>query len=67
MTLQGSNAGLNIFTGPIVDSSGGATNLTKAGVGLWVLGGSNTYSGATTVNAGTLQVGRRRRPTHDTA
>jgi autotransporter-associated beta strand protein len=40
---------------------GGALNgfgsLTKEGSGLLILGGNNTYTGATTVSAGTLQVG----------
>lgn len=35
----------------------GASSLTKAGAGTLVLSGANTYSGATTVSAGTLQLG----------
>ena len=38
-----------------MDSSGGS--LTKLGVGMLTLTNSNTYSGTTTVNAGTLQLG----------
>lgn len=37
----------------LLDAGGG---LTKSGTGLLVLRGNNTYSGATVVNAGTLQV-----------
>ena len=30
--------------------------ITKAGAGLWSLSGANSYTGATTINAGTLQI-----------
>jgi autotransporter-associated beta strand protein len=33
------------------------TSLTKAGTGKWILSGNNTYTGATTISAGTLQIG----------
>ncbi len=33
------------------------TSLTKAGAGKWILSGTNTYTGATTISAGTLQIG----------
>jgi len=42
-----------LTVGPV----GGNYTLTKAGAGLLILGGNNTYNGATTINAGTLQVG----------
>ncbi|MDX1944188.1 MAG: autotransporter-associated beta strand repeat-containing protein, partial [Pirellulaceae bacterium] len=38
---------------------GGTGGLTKAFTGALVLGGTNTYSGVTTVNAGTLQFGKQ--------
>jgi len=53
LTLQGSSAGTGEISGAIVNSSS-ATSLTKAGAGTWTLSGTNTYTGATTVNAGTL-------------
>ena len=47
----------NTFTlSGIIGESGGARTLTKAGSGTLILSGANTYSGATTVSAGTLSV-----------
>ena len=45
--------GGNLTVGGII--SGSSLGLTKAGVGTLILGGANTYTGATTVSAGTLQ------------
>ncbi|MBK6658036.1 MAG: autotransporter-associated beta strand repeat-containing protein [Proteobacteria bacterium] len=41
----------------VISESGGARALTKLGAGTVVLGGNNSYTGATTVNAGTLEAG----------
>src|SRR5262249_32340365 len=47
------------FTGTISDASGGRTlGLTKVGSGTFTLGGSsNSYTGPTTISAGTLLAG----------
>ncbi|MGC4033470.1 MAG: autotransporter-associated beta strand repeat-containing protein [Tepidisphaeraceae bacterium] len=56
LTLQGSTTGIGQIDGVI--SNGTATNKTsvlKQGTGTWILKGANTYTGTTTVTAGTLQ------------
>ena len=64
LTLSGSNTGNNTISGVIqnnmVSGTGTGTariGLIKNGVGTWILSGNNTYTGATTINAGTLQIG----------
>jgi autotransporter-associated beta strand protein len=54
LTLQGSNGGA--ISNNIVDSSSGATALVKNGSGSWILAAATTYTGGTTVNAGTLEI-----------
>ena len=55
LTLGGANTGNNTITGIIGDGSGGGTlAITKSGAGKWQLSGVNTYSGGTTISAGTL-------------
>ncbi len=41
----------------VVGDGGGPTELTKQGAGAWILTGTNTYSGGTTISAGELIVG----------
>ena len=54
LTLQGANTGANTISGAIVDSSSGATSVTKAQAGTWTLSGANTYTGGTTVSGGVI-------------
>lgn len=61
--LTGSNVGQGEISGIISDSVLGtagqlATSLTKDGSGKWTLSGANTYSGATSIKAGTLAITR---------
>lgn len=57
LTLRGTNTGINTFGKIIANNGTGATSLTKADAGLWILTQANTYTGATTVSAGTLRAG----------
>jgi fibronectin-binding autotransporter adhesin len=54
LTLTGTNAGT--LAASIADN-GGATSLAKNGAGTWVLTGTNTESGGTTIANGELQIG----------
>jgi fibronectin-binding autotransporter adhesin len=55
LTLTGSNTAANTFTPSLANSSaGGKLALTKAGGGAWTLNSAHTYTGDTTVSAGTL-------------
>jgi autotransporter-associated beta strand protein len=60
LTLSGSNTGDNTIQGAIINNvggSGGKVSLTKSGTGTWVLAGTNTYTGTTTISSGTLRIG----------
>jgi autotransporter-associated beta strand protein len=57
LTLTGSNTGSNTFAMVIGDIVGTTTTaLKKDGVGMWILSGTNTFLGGTTVQAGRLEV-----------
>lgn len=57
-TLRGSNTGENRFAGRIANGSFNnavqVISLLKEDAGKWILSGDNTFTGATTINAGTL-------------
>jgi autotransporter-associated beta strand protein len=46
--------GNTLTVGGAIGQTGGSRTLTKSGAGTLVLGGNNSYTGSTTVNAGTL-------------
>jgi fibronectin-binding autotransporter adhesin len=57
LTLRGSTSGTGEIAGAIVNNSAtNRTSLVKDGTGTWTLSGANSYTGATTVNSGTLRV-----------
>ncbi len=57
VTLTGTNTG-NLFAPVLTNPSGGITSLTKTGTGTWMLtAAAPTYSGDTTVLAGTFTLG----------
>lgn len=60
LTLGGSNTGPNAILGAIIDNVGvtttGRVNVSKIDAGTWILAGTNTYTGATTIGGGALIV-----------
>jgi fibronectin-binding autotransporter adhesin len=56
-TLTVGGTGATTVSGVISNASSSASNLTKTGTGALTLSGANTYTGATTVSAGTLALG----------
>src|SRR3989440_269792 len=53
LTLDGTSAASSIAS--IIGT--GAGTVTKSGTGTWTVSGANTYTGLTTISAGTLQLG----------
>jgi fibronectin-binding autotransporter adhesin len=56
-TLGGTNAGVNVYAGTIGNGSATSVALVKDGSTTWALTAANTYTGSTTISAGTLQIG----------
>ncbi len=54
-TLGGTHTGSNTFAGAITNGTGSVISLTKANAGKWILTGTNTYTGTTTIADGTLE------------
>lgn len=54
LTLNGSSTSSNNLIAEVIAGTNG--KITKSGTGTWTLSGSNTYTGATTINDGTLSV-----------
>ena len=55
-TLNVTNTADTIFSG-VLQQLGGTAGLTKTGAGRLILTNANTYTGTTTISAGTLQLG----------
>ena len=56
LNLTGTNTGNNTLAAKLANNGTGASSLNKSGTGTWVLSGNNTYTGNTTISAGTLLV-----------
>src|SRR5262249_41400416 len=55
LTLTGNNTANNLIANALADGAGTLLSVAKSGSGRWILSGSNTYTGTTIVNSGTLQ------------
>lgn len=57
LAITNSSSNTITINSAITDNGTGVVTLTKAGTGLVVLGGTNTFTGATAIGAGTLEIG----------
>lgn len=56
-TLDLGGVATGLVNGAVLDNATTNMGVTKADAGLWILAGTNTYSGKTVINGGTLQIG----------
>jgi autotransporter-associated beta strand protein len=56
VSFGGTSTGVNTIAGPIIDGTG-VTLAPTIAAGNWIFSGYDTYTGATTISAGTLQIG----------
>lgn len=56
LVLTGTSTANNSLATTLANNGSGLVNVTKNGTGKWILNGTSTYTGATTVNAGTLLI-----------
>jgi fibronectin-binding autotransporter adhesin len=57
ITLQGATTGFTNVVSSVISDGLGTVGLTKAEAGTWSLTAANTFSGATTISTGVLQLG----------
>ena len=57
LAIGGSNTGANEIQGELKDNGANLLSLRKRGAGRWILSGTNTYTGNTTIEDGTLEIG----------
>ncbi len=55
LNLGGTNTGANTLAASLANNGTGVVTFDKEGAGRWILSGTNTYTGVTTVNGGILQ------------
>jgi autotransporter-associated beta strand protein len=57
VVLQGSTSGTGEVAAAIVNPTSGVTGIGKKGTGTWILSGTNTYTGGTSIEQGVLAIG----------